>query len=197
MQHQAQQSQRNLKTIPLPTSDVTLFALDILLENTGKKFNGRELQNQVEEKLGRPINYAGLLKQLRAYATKPGWNIVLKIDPQSDHQLTSPRDLKNAQINIRTRPTLAIYAQDNVVSHKLHALMHKLNDIKEAMNIRLGRRVALASAYNLLHRHGWRKLAPDKRHPQFDIEIQEAWKKNSQTPLPKSTKRGRGKRRSD
>ena len=134
MQHQAQQSQRNLKTIPLPTSDVTLFALDILLENTGKKFNGRELQNKVEEKLGRPINYAGLLKQLRAYATKPGWNIVLKIDPQSDHQLTSPRDLKNAQINIRTRPTLAIYAQDNVVSHKLHALMHKLNDIKEAMN---------------------------------------------------------------
>lgn len=71
-----------------------------------------------------------------------------------------------------------------------------VNDIKEAMDRRLGRRVALASVYNLLHRHDWRKLAPDKRHPQSDVEIQEAWKKNSPAPLPKSTKHGRGKRRS-
>jgi hypothetical protein len=99
----------------------------------GKKFNGRELQNQVEEKLGRSVNYAGLLKQLRAYATKPGWNIVLKIDARSDLQLP-PQGLKNSQINMRTRPSLAICAQDSVVSHKLHILMHKLNDIKEAMN---------------------------------------------------------------
>ena len=72
-----------------------------------------------------------------------------------------------------------------------------VSDIKEAMDIRLGRQVALASAYNLLHRHGWRKLAPDKRHPQSDVESQEAWKKNSPTPLPQSTKHGRGKHRSD
>jgi transposase len=57
-----------------------------------------------------------------------------------------------------------------------------VNDIKNAMDSRLGRQVALASAYNLLHRHGWRKLAPDKRHPKSDAEIQEAWKKNSQRP---------------
>ena len=57
-----------------------------------------------------------------------------------------------------------------------------VNDIKNAMDSRLGRQVALASAYNLLHRHGWRKLAPDKRHPKSDVEIQEAWKKNSQRP---------------
>ena len=72
-----------------------------------------------------------------------------------------------------------------------------VSDIKEAMDRRLGRQVALASAYNLLHRHGWRKVAPDKRHPQSDVEIQEAWKKNSPTPLPKSTKHGRGMRRSN
>jgi transposase len=57
-----------------------------------------------------------------------------------------------------------------------------VSDIKSAMDKRLGRPVALASAYNLLHRHGWRKLAPDKRHPQSDEEIQEAWKKNSLKP---------------
>lgn len=57
-----------------------------------------------------------------------------------------------------------------------------VSDIKSAMDKRLGRTVALASAYNLLHRHGWRKLAPDKRHPQSNEEIQSAWKKNSPKP---------------
>ena len=53
-----------------------------------------------------------------------------------------------------------------------------VNDIKEAMDKHLGRNVALSSTYNLLHRHGWRKLTPTKRHPQSDIEAQEEWKKN-------------------
>ena len=52
-----------------------------------------------------------------------------------------------------------------------------VGEIKQALDARLGRKVALASAYNLLHRHGWRKLAPDKRHPQADVAAQEAWKK--------------------
>ena len=33
-----------------------------------------------------------------------------------------------------------------------------VGEIKQALDVRLGRKVALASAYNLLHRHGWRKL---------------------------------------
>ena len=52
-----------------------------------------------------------------------------------------------------------------------------VSEIKESLDKRLGRPVALASAYNLLHRHGWRKLAPDKRHPKSDIAAQENWKK--------------------
>ena len=72
-----------------------------------------------------------------------------------------------------------------------------VSEIKESMDRQLGRQVALASAYNLLHRHGWRKIAPDKRHPQSDIEKQEAWKKNSPTPSRNSIKRGRGRHRSD
>ena len=51
--------------------------------------------------------------------------------------------------------------------------------IKAELERTLGRRMALSSVYNLLHRHGWRKLAPDKRHPQSDPVAQEAWKKNS------------------
>jgi transposase len=54
-----------------------------------------------------------------------------------------------------------------------------VSDIHRALEKHLGRKIALASAYNLLHRHGWRKLAPDKRHVETDIQAQEAWKKNS------------------
>ena len=66
-----------------------------------------------------------------------------------------------------------------------------VGQIKAALDKHLGREVALASAYNLLHRHGWRKLAPDKHHPQSDPQAQEAWKKNSPKLSPKSTKTGR------
>ena len=37
--------------------------------------------------------------------------------------------------------------------------------------------MALSSVYKLLHRHNWRKLAPDKRHPQSNPVAQEDWKK--------------------
>lgn len=58
-----------------------------------------------------------------------------------------------------------------------------VGDIHRALEKRLGRHVALSSTYHLLHRHHWRKLAPDKRHPKSDPQAQEAFKK---TPRPSS-----------
>ena len=66
-----------------------------------------------------------------------------------------------------------------------------VGQIKAALDKRLGREMALASAYNLLHRHNWRKLAPDKRHPQSAPQARDEWRKNSQKHLPKSAKTGR------
>jgi len=66
-----------------------------------------------------------------------------------------------------------------------------VGQIKAALDKHLGREVALSSVYNLLHRHEWRKLAPDKRHPQSDPVAQEEWKKNSPKHLSKSAKTGR------
>ena len=60
-----------------------------------------------------------------------------------------------------------------------------VSEIKNALDQRLGRNVALASAYNLLHRHDWHKLAPDKRHPKSNADAQEDWKKNFPISLPK------------
>ena len=65
-----------------------------------------------------------------------------------------------------------------------------VGQIKAALDKRLGRAVGLSSTYNLLHRHNWRKLVPDKRHPQSDPLAQEEWKKNSPKSSAKSSKAG-------
>ena len=54
-----------------------------------------------------------------------------------------------------------------------------VGQIKPQLEEALGRPMSLSSVYTLLHRHNWRKLVPDKRHPQSDPVAQEAWKKNS------------------
>jgi transposase len=51
--------------------------------------------------------------------------------------------------------------------------------LRAALAQRLGRPVAASVAYRLLARHGWRKVAPDTRHPKSDPAVQEDWKKNS------------------
>ena len=70
-----------------------------------------------------------------------------------------------------------------------------VSSIHQALEARLGRKVALSSVYNLLHRNGWRKLAPDRRHPQADVQAQEDWEKKSPrrslTQSPRSRARGR------
>ncbi len=71
-----------------------------------------------------------------------------------------------------------------------------VSSIHQELENRLGRKVALSSVYNLLHRHGWRKLAPDKRHTKSDVQTQQEWKKNSPQPLPGKQRHSRGRDRS-
>jgi transposase len=63
-----------------------------------------------------------------------------------------------------------------------------VNDIHQALEEHLGHKVASATAYNLLHRHKWRKVAPDKRHVEADVQAQEEWKKNCRIQSPKFEK---------
>ena len=53
--------------------------------------------------------------------------------------------------------------------------------LKPKVVARLGKPLALSTLYQMLSRHGWRKLAPDKSHPQADPAVREEWKKNSPT----------------
>jgi hypothetical protein len=49
--------------------------------------------------------------------------------------------------------------------------------IQAALKSYLGRPVALSTVYRMLYRQGWRKLAPDKRHPKADPAARDEWKK--------------------
>lgn len=51
--------------------------------------------------------------------------------------------------------------------------------VKDAYEEAVGHEVPDSTIYRLLARHGWRKLAPDKRHPKTDPLAQEEFKKNS------------------
>lgn len=55
-----------------------------------------------------------------------------------------------------------------------------LSPIRAALAQRVGHPVKASVVWRLLARHGWRKVAPDTKHPKNDPAIMEAWKKNSQ-----------------
>jgi len=54
-----------------------------------------------------------------------------------------------------------------------------VSPMRAALAQRVGQPVKPSVIYRLLARHGWRKVAPDTRHPKSKPEVQEAWKKNS------------------
>ena len=62
--------------------------------------------------------------------------------------------------------------------------------LKAGLERHLGRAVAISTVYRLLQRHGWRKLAPDKRHLQSDPVAQEKCspKKSKQRHLASKAK---------
>jgi len=65
--------------------------------------------------------------------------------------------------------------------------------VKTRIEQRVGKSVSKDYLYDILHRHGWRKVMPRPRHPKTDMEKQEEFKKNFQSwwqpPRKGSTKR--------
>jgi transposase len=50
--------------------------------------------------------------------------------------------------------------------------------IREYVERTVERKVSKDYAYDLLHRHGWRKVSPRPEHPKVNKEEQEEFKKN-------------------
>lgn len=53
----------------------------------------------------------------------------------------------------------------------------EIQEIKQAFEERIGATVPKSTIYRLLNRHGWRKIAPGKKHPKSDPVLQEELKK--------------------
>jgi hypothetical protein len=59
-----------------------------------------------------------------------------------------------------------------------------VSPLRAALAQKLGRKVAATVVYRMLSRHGWRKVAPDTRHPKSDPQVQEAKKNSRKRWLP-------------
>jgi transposase len=56
--------------------------------------------------------------------------------------------------------------------------MLNIHDLKSAYEKAIGHATSDSTVYNLLHRHGWRKLMPRPHHPKRDLAAQSAFKKS-------------------
>lgn len=66
----------------------------------------------------------------------------------------------------------------------------EVSRIHAAFEARVGHRVYKPTVYDLLHRHGWRKIAPRPTHPSTDEDAQAAFKKTGRRSAgPRSKKR--------
>ena len=52
-----------------------------------------------------------------------------------------------------------------------------IHDLRAAYEQAIGHETSNSTVYNLLHRHGWRKLMPRPFHPKRDLAAQNAFKK--------------------
>lgn len=55
----------------------------------------------------------------------------------------------------------------------------EVHRVQQAYEQKVGKSVAKSTVYRLLHRHGWRKLAPRGHHPKGDEERIKRFKKTS------------------
>ena len=81
--------------------------------------------------------------------------------------------LKNISLICRRRQNLSVEQEREILTPFL-ARARKggilvVWQIKAELEAAIGRSMARSSVYQLLHRYGWRKPAPDKRHIQRDL----------------------------
>ncbi len=68
---------------------------------------------------------------------------------------------------------------DEVLAQSAHGGVVVVPPLKPLLEQKLGKSLCLTTVYNMLHRHGWRKLSPDTQHPKGNPAVREEWKKNS------------------
>src|ERR1700741_3408337 len=89
--------------------------------------------------------------------------------------------LKPKPIGGRPSGNLAVGGEKALLAHFAKAAgageMLNIHDLKAAYELAIGHPTSNSTIYNLLARHGWRKLMPRPFHPKRDIAAQNAFKK--------------------
>src|SRR5271156_4136334 len=90
--------------------------------------------------------------------------------------------LKPKPIGGRHRENMTLAEEKALLAHFAKAAgageMLNIHDLKAAYEKAIGHATSNSTVYNLLHRHGWRKLMPRPFHPKRDLAAQNAFKKD-------------------
>lgn len=78
---------------------------------------------------------------------------------------------------------IAPFIEDAKAGHVL-----EVSKIHRALEEKIGEPLRVQNTYNLLHRHGWRKITPRSKHPQSDFAVQETFKKTGKKSSKKLEK---------
>ena len=91
--------------------------------------------------------------------------------------------LKPKPIGGRQRENMTLAAEKALLARFAKAAgageMLNIHDLKAAYEKAIGHATSDSTVYNLLHRHGWRKLMPRPFHPKRDLAAQNAFKKTA------------------
>jgi transposase len=91
--------------------------------------------------------------------------------------------LKPKPIGGRQRENMTLGGEKALLAHFAKAAgageMLNIHDLKAAYELAIGHPTSNSTIYNLLARHGWRKLMPRPFHPKRDIAAQQAFKKTA------------------
>lgn len=97
----------------------------------------------------------------------------------AERKMPAPRSKKTLRNRAHADLAQEAAALDKVMATANEGGIVIIPRIYAEIQAELGKKMALSSVYRMLARHGWRKLAPDTRHPQGNPALREEWKKNS------------------
>jgi transposase len=91
--------------------------------------------------------------------------------------------LKPKAIGGRQRENMTVAEEKALLERFAHAAgageLLNIHDLKTAYEKAIGHPTSDSTVYNLLHRHGWRKLMPRPFHPKRNLAAQDAFKKTA------------------
>jgi transposase len=91
--------------------------------------------------------------------------------------------LKPKSIGGRKRENMTVAQEKALLARFAKAAgageMLNIHDLKRAYEQQIGHQTSNSTVYDLLARHGWRKLMPRPHHPKRDLAAQEDFKKTA------------------